>query len=75
MPEATPRTVEYHDTQTALQLLDAAGQLITRGAASNNLPVQEAVNSMVVDLVVYAKQLLKTPPPPEPESLTAKAAE
>ena len=64
MPEVTPRYVHPDDLDRALRLLDAAGSLNTRGN-SNNPSVQDAVSSAVVDLIVYAKELLKTPGPVE----------
>lgn len=73
MPEATQRRVHPDDLNQALALVDTAGRLITSVAISNNLAVQNACNSLVEDMVAFAKELIKTPVPvePEPEAITA----
>ncbi|TWC50128.1 hypothetical protein FBY04_12021 [Pseudomonas sp. SJZ080] len=75
MPEATIREVDYQDVLKAQILVEIAGTLVSRVAPSNNMDVQGAANTLSVDLISYAKQLLKTPVPPEPEALAASPAE
>lgn len=75
MPEVTPRMVEQHDVERALQLIDSAGLLITRAQGTNVYTLQLACSTLAEDMVAYAKELLKTPVPPEPEALAAEPAQ
>lgn len=68
MPEAIQRRVHIDDLDQAIRLIDAAGLLLTRVQTSNVIPVQTACNTLVEDMIAFAKELIKTPPPAEPEA-------
>lgn len=73
MPVATPRRVNPDDLNQATQLTDAMSRLITALPGSNSAEVQAAVNSLLVDMVAFTKELIKTELLQAPETL--KAAE
>lgn len=76
MTEPTTRVVEQHDLERALHLLEAVGLLNQRTQLVNVYPLQMAISSISEDMVAYAKELLKTPPPPvEPPMLKEASAE
>lgn len=71
------RTVDPYDFDRAMSLTAATGELIRNAAAANLPSVQDSVNSLVQDMVSYAKELLKTPAPsasePDPEASATDA--
>ena len=73
MPVATPRRVDSTDLSQALSLIDAAARVSAALPTLTRLDVQDAYNSLALDLVAFAKELIKTEIPAEPEAL--KAAE
>lgn len=75
MPVATPRRVDANDLSQATQLTDAMSRLITASPGSNSAEVQAAVNSLLVDMAAFTKELIKTPLPAAPEALKGTAAE
>lgn len=76
MTETIMRSVEQYDVERALILLEAVGLLNQRTQLVNVYPLQLAISSISEDMVNYAKELLKTPPPPvEPPMLKEASAE
>lgn len=63
MTETTIRQVDQLDLERALDLLEAVGLLNQRTQLVNVYPLQMAISSISEDMVAYAKELLKTPPP------------
>lgn len=72
MPVATPRRVDPDDLNQATQLTDAMSRLITALPGSNSAEVQAAVNSLLVDMVAFTKELIKTELPAEPAALKSE---
>ncbi|MBC3233999.1 hypothetical protein [Pseudomonas lurida] len=68
MTEPT-RVVDTDDVERALQLTEAAGRLIVSVKDANVIEVQNACNSTAIDLLAYAKELIKTPTPAPEEPL------
>lgn len=75
MPVANLRNVNIDDFNQATQLTDAMSRLITALPGSNSAAVQEAVNTLLVDMANYTKELIKTPLPETPAALNAAIAE
>lgn len=75
MPVATPRRVDPADLDQATQLTDAMSRLITALPGSNSAAVQEAVNTLLVDMAAFVKELIKTPLPETPAALNSAAAQ
>lgn len=73
MPEATIRVVDELDLQRALTLLDSAGKLTQCYTATNVYPLQLQISSVCEDMIAYAKELLKTPPPPAEDAAKGSA--
>lgn len=67
MPVATPRRVFQEDLDQAISLIDAAARVSAALPTLTRLDVQDAYNSLALDLVKFAKELLKTELPEEPE--------
>lgn len=66
MPVATPRRVDNVDLGQAIELIDAAARVSAALPTLTRLDVQDAYNSLALDLVKFAKELLKTELPVEP---------
>lgn len=66
MPVANLRNVNIDDFNQATQLTDAMARLITALPGSNSAAVQEAVNTLLVDMAAYTKELIKTEVPATP---------
>lgn len=66
MPVATPRRVDNVDLDQAIELIDAAARVSAALPTLTRLDVQDAYNSLALDLVKFAKELLKTELPAEP---------
>lgn len=75
MPVATPRRVDTDDLNQAILLTDAMSHLITALPGSNSAAVQEAVNTLLVDMAAFVKELIKTPLPETPAALSSSAAQ
>lgn len=76
MPVASLRNVSPGDLGDAIQLTDAMSRLITALPGSNSADVQAAVNSLLVDMVAFTKELIKTElPVAEAALLKAATAE
>lgn len=75
MTETTIRTVEQHDLDRALQLLEAVGLLNQRTQLVNVYTLQMQISTISEDMVAYAKELIKTPIPVVEPPLMAAAAE
>lgn len=69
MPVASLRNVSADDLETAIQVTDAMSRLITAFPGSNNAEVQASVNTLLVDMAAYVKELIKTELPPAEEPL------
>ena len=69
MPVATPRRVDRADLDEATQLTDAMSRLITAIPNSNNADAQAAVNTLLVDMAAFVKELIKTELPPAEEPM------
>lgn len=69
-----PRTIDPYLFDRAIKLADAVGDLIQKAAAANLPSVQQDVNSLVQDMVAYAKELLDTPRESGDEPATTDAA-
>ena len=67
MPVATPRRVEQPDLDQAIQLIYAAARVSAALPTLTRLDVQDAYNSLALDLVAFAKELIKTELPPAEE--------
>lgn len=63
MPVATPRRVDDTDLNQATQVTDAMARLMAALPASNSAEVQAAVNTLLLDMVKFAKELIKTEVP------------
>lgn len=66
MPVASLRNVNTDDFNQATQLTDAMARLITALPGSNSAEVQAGVNSLLVDMAAYTKELIKTELPATP---------
>lgn len=66
MPVANLRNVSDADLEKAIQVTDAMSRLITALPGSNSAAVQEAVNTLLVDMANYTKELIKTEVPATP---------
>ena len=69
MPVARPRNVSPNILDQAVQVSDAMSRLITAFPGSNNAEVQAAVNTLLVDMAAYVKELIQTELPPAEEPL------
>lgn len=69
MPVARPRNVSPDSLDQAVQVSDAMSRLITAFPGSNNAEVQAAVNTLLVDMAAYVKELIQTELPPAEEPL------
>ena len=69
MPVARLRNVSPDDLDQAVQVSDAMSRLITAFPGSNNAEVQAAVNTLLVDMAAYVKELIQTELPPAEEPL------
>ena len=66
MPVASLRNVHIDDFERATNLTGAMARLITALPGSNSADVQLAVNTLLVDMAAYTKELLKTEIPATP---------
>lgn len=66
MPVASLRNVSPDDLETAIQVTDAMSRLITALPGSNSAEVQASVNTLLVDMAAYTKELIKTELPLTP---------
>lgn len=66
MPVATPRRVDDTDLRQAIELIDAAARVSAALPTLTRLDVQDAFNSLALDLVAFAKELIKTELPATP---------
>jgi len=77
MTETTTRVVDQYSFDRARQVITSASEIMSALPNSNSADVQAATNYLVKDMVMYAQELLKTPPiPVDPPLLrSADAAE
>lgn len=75
MTEPTIREVEEHNLLRALTLLDAVGTLNLRTQAVTTYTLQIQISTISEDMIAYAKELIKTPPPAVDAPLVSPAAE
>lgn len=62
MTETTTRVVDQYSFDRARQVITSASEIMSALPNSNSADVQAATNYLVKDMVMYAQELLKTPP-------------